>query len=302
MTNRTVRFVVCSALGLALAALAGSGRAFAQDNTTPPAEGSAPPAAAAGGEATPGVAATPAPAATAAGPANITLRQGGIGIDGDVAVGLAKGAAGKPISIVPNVYYGVTDVLSVGLASNPGSEIFQNAVGRGLCLSGEANGCGKIYNNISLDALFSFMRSGTMDIGAHGGLDTAFGADTLLGVRVGVKGRILTGPLVLTLDPSLYIGANKRDAGNKEKLAVPVRVGFMATPQLNLGLSTGIIGPLSGFGDGYIVPVGVGGAFAINSSLDVRAQFVFDNLLGKQFPGVGRADIRSLSIGAAYHM
>src|SRR5262245_6657358 len=300
MTNRNVRFVVCSALGLALAALAGSGRAFAQDN--PPAEGSTPPPAA-GGEATPGVAATPAPAATAAGPANITLRQGGIGIDGDIAVGMAKDAAGKPISIVPNVYYGVTDVLSVGLASNPGSEIFQNAVAKGLCLSGTADGCPKVYNNVSLDALFSFMRSGTMDIGAHGGLDTAFGADTLLGVRVGVKGRILTGPLVLTLDPSLYIGANKRDAaGNKEKLGVPVRVGFMATPQLNIGLSTGIFGPLSGFGDGYTVPVGVGGVFAINNMLDVRAQFVFTNLLGKEFPGIGRADVRSLSIGAAYHM
>src|SRR5262249_41961126 len=161
---------------------------------------------------------------------------------------------------------------------------------------GESNGCGKIYNNVSLDALFSFMRSATMDIGAHGGLDTAFGTDTTLGVRVGVKGRILTGPLVLTLDPSLYLGANKRDAGNKEGLAVPVRVGFMATPQLNVGLSTGIIGPLDGFGDGYIVPVGVGGVFAINNMLDVRAQFVFDNLLGKQFPGVGRADFRSLSI------
>src|SRR6478735_4294425 len=100
MTNRTVRFVVCSALGVAFVALAGSGSAFAQDNAAPPPEG-APPAAAAGGEAPPPAAAAPA------GPANVTLRQGGIGIDGDVAVGMSKGASGKPISIVPNVYYGV---------------------------------------------------------------------------------------------------------------------------------------------------------------------------------------------------
>jgi hypothetical protein len=80
----------------------------------------------------------------------------------------------------------------------------------------------------------------------------------------------------------------------------------MATPQLNLGLSVALIGfldpPVGGFGDSYQVPVGVGGTFAINNMLDVRAQFAFDNLLGKQLPGGGRADARTLAIGAAYHM
>jgi hypothetical protein len=292
-------------------ALAGSGSAFAQDN--PPAEGAAaaPPPAAAGGEATPAVAATPPPAAAApAGPANITLRQGGIGIDGDVAVGLSKGATGKPISIVPNVYYGVTDVLSVGLASNPGSEIFQNVAGRGLCLSGESNGCGKVYNNISLDGLFSFSRSATMDVGAHAGLDTEFGTDTLAQVRVGVKGKLLAGPLVLVFDPSLQIGLNKRDADfNKENLAIPVRVGFMATPQLNVGLSVAfvtLVDPPSGIGIGdiYQVPVGIGGTFAINSMLDVRAQFVLNQLgsASNSLLGAGRADSRTFSLGAVYRM
>jgi hypothetical protein len=292
MTNRTVRFLVCSALGLALV---GSGRAFAQDN--PPAEGSAPPAA--GGEAAPAVAATPAPAPAGAGnPTDITLRAGGVGIDGDVAVGMSSGATGKPISIVPNVYYGVSDTLSVGIGSNPGSEIFQNAAGAGLCLSGEANGCGKIYNNVSLDALFSFMRSGTMDLGAHGGLDTSFGTETLLGVRVGAKGKTLLGPLVLTFDPFIRIGVNKRDVGNKELIYVPVRLGFNATPQLNVGPSVGIWGPLDGFGDAYFVPVGLGGTFAINSNISARAQFTFDNLAGKG----GGADFRTLSLGAVYRM
>jgi len=247
------------------------------------------------------VAATPPPAAAApAGPANITLRQGGIGIDGDVAVGMSSGFAGKPISIVPNVYYGVTDTLSVGLGSNPGSEIFQNVAGAGLCLSGQSNGCGKLYNNVSLDGLFSFARSAMMDIGAHAGIDTAFGPDTLAGVRLGIKGKAIpTGPLQLVFDPFIRIGINKRDAdGNKELINVPVRVGFLATPQLNVGVSAAIWGPLDHFGDFYQVPIGVGGTFAINQMLDVRAQFVFDNLAGKG----SSADFRTLSIGAAYHM
>jgi len=303
MTNRTVRFVVCSAFGLALA---GSGSAFAQDN--PPAEGGATPPPAAGGEATPAVAATPAAAPAAAGnPTDITLHKGGVGIDGDVAVGVSKGASGKPISIVPNVYYGVSDQLTLGLASNPGSEIFHNVAGAGLCVSGSTDCPGKAFNNISLDGLFSFSRSGTMDVGAHGGLDTIFGDSTLLGLRVGVKGKTLAGPLVLVFDPSVRIGLNHRtDFGNKEILQVPVRVGFMATPQLNLGLSVALLGfldpPVGGFGDSYQVPVGLGGSFAINNNISARAQFTLDNLGGKQLPGGGRADARTFSLGAAYTM
>jgi hypothetical protein len=287
------------------------GSAFAQDNAAAAPEG-APPAAPAGGEATPAVAATPPPAAAApAGPANITLRQGGIGIDGDVAVGMSKGASGKPISIVPNVYYGVSDVLTVGLADNHGSEIFQTAgVGQGLCLSGQMDGCGKVYNNISLDGLFSFARSAMMDVGAHGGIDTAFGADTTLSARVGVKGRLLSGPLVLTFDPSLNLGLNKRAEDlNKEVLVLPVRVGFMATPQLNIGLSVAfatLVDPPTGvkIGDIYQVPVGVGGSFAVNNMISVRAQFTLNQLgsASASLGGGGRADNRALSIGAAYTM
>jgi len=299
MTNRTVRFLVCSAIGLALA----GSRAFAQDN--PPAEGAATPPPAAGGEAAPAVAATPAAAPAAAGnPTDITLQAGKVGAEADVAINMTKELAGKPFSIVPNVYYGVTDQLSVGLASNPGSEVFQTAIGSGLCLSGQENGCGKIYTNISLDALFSFLRSGTMDVGAHGGLDMGFGDSTLMGLRLGVKGRTLAGPLILTFDPSLVIGLNHRSdpLPNKETLVVPVRLGFMATPMLNLGLSVAIAGPLDGFGDAYAVPVGLGGTFAINNNLSARAQFTLLNLGGKVPDGVGRADFRALSIGAVYRM
>jgi hypothetical protein len=58
-------------------------------------------------------------------------------------------------------------------------------------------------------------------------------------------------------------------------------------------------GPLDGFGDNYFVPLGVGGTFAINSALDVRAQFTLDRLIAANNGG---ADARTLSIGAAWRM
>jgi hypothetical protein len=297
MTNRTARLLVSSALGLALA---GSGSAFAQD--PPPAEGTTPPA---GGEATPPPPAA-APAASSGGATDVTLRQGGIGIDGDLVIGLSKDNAGKPIQIVPNLYYGVSDVLTVGLAHNTGSEIFQAVNvpgGRGLCLSGESDGCRKVYNNVAADVLFSFMRSSTMDLAAHGGLDIAAFDPTVLQLRLGVKGKTMAGPLVIVFDPAFYIGLTERD-GNKEAINLPVRLGFMATPQLNLGLSAAIGGQLDGFGDNYSVPLGLGGTFALNSQLDLRAQFAFNELgsASTRLGGIGRADIRTLSVGAVFKM
>jgi len=295
MTHRTVHLVICSALGLALAS---TGRAFAQDT---PAEGTPP----AGGEAT-----TPPPAGpSAASNAPIsateaTLHQGGIAVDGDAVFNLSKDNAFKPIQIVPNLYYGVSSELTVGFAHNTNAEIFQAAAvpgGRGLCLSGTSGGCAKVYNWFSLDALFSFLRSSTMDIAAHGGLD--FLLDPfLLSLRLGIKGKMMAGPVMIVFDPSLNIGLNKRDQ-NKEMLQVPVRIGYMVMPQLNVGLSLGIAGQLDGFGDKYQFPLGIGATYLVSSALDVRGQFALNDLTGHLAgPGGGAADVRTLSVGAAYHM
>ena len=302
MTNRYGRFAVTTALGLALAMV--TGNAYAQDPAaSPPTEGTAP----AGGDATtPPATTSGGPTSASLAPTDVTLRQGAISIDGDIVIGMSKDFAGKPIQIVPNLYYGVNDALTVGIAHNTNAEIFQaNSVlgGRGLCLSGESDGCRKLYNNLSLDALFSFMRSSTMDLAAHGGIDFFFLNDpNWTQLRVGLKGKMMAGPVIIVFDPALFLGLNNRDSGNKEAINIPARFGFMVTPQLNLGLSIALGGPLDGFGDNYVVPLGIGGAFAINSQLDVRAQFAFNNLLGNVEDPVGRADARTLSIGAAFHM
>jgi len=292
MTNRTARLVICSAFGLALAS---SGRAFAQDT---PAEGTPP----AGGETTPPPAAPSAASSAPISATEATLHQGGISIDGDLVINLSKDAAGKPIQIVPNLYYGVSSELTVGFAHNTGAEIFQAAAmpgGLGLCLSGTSGNCAKVYNNFSLDALYSFLRSSTMDLAGHGGLDFRSLDPFWMSLRLGVKGKMMAGPVMIVFDPSLGIALNKRDQ-NKDYLQVPVRVGYMVMPELNVGLSLGIAGQLDGFGDSYTFPLGIGGTYLINSSVDVRAQFAFNDLAAHL--STGAADIRTLSVGAAYHM
>ena len=80
--------------------------------------------------------------------------------------------------------------------------------------------CPKVYNNFSLDALFSFMRSSTMDLAAHGGLDfLQLSPDVALSLRLGVKGKTMAGPLVIVFDPSLNIGLTNRDPATRRSPA-----------------------------------------------------------------------------------
>ena len=142
-----------------------------------------------------------------------------------------------------------------------------------------------------------------MDIAFHGGLDFISLSDpTALSLRLGVKGKTMAGPLIVVFDPSINIGLTEREI-NKESISLPVRLGFMVTPELNLGLSLALLGPLNppigGFGDFYRVPLGVGGIYSINSQFDLRAQFTLDQLIAGSNGG---ADARTLSLGAVYRL
>jgi opacity protein-like surface antigen len=119
---------------------------------------------------------------------------------------------------------------------------------------------------------------------------------------------MMAGPVILVFDPFISFGLNDRSGvnGNKEVLALPVRAGFMMTPQLNVGASIGLIGPLDGFGDNVAVPLGAGATYAVSNMVDLRAQFTLTDLAGNSagLTGgtAGAADLRAVSVGAAYRM
>jgi hypothetical protein len=100
-----------------------------------------------------------------------------------------------------------------------------------------------------------------------------------------VLARFRGGPLAVLVDPSLQIGITKRDQGNEEVIYLPVRVGFQTTPDLNVGLVTGLAGPFSGFGDHYTIPIGVSGMFALGPRINLGAYFAFPNAAGQNHSG-----------------
>lgn len=235
----------------------------------------------------------------------LLLGKGKIRIEGETAViNLSADSVAKPFSLAPAVYYGVNDNLTIGITHTRGTTMWSPGAGLslgsagapGICLSGESNGCAKVYNNLGIDALFG-LAAGKMSAAVHGGLDFLTLSDTTLALRAGVLGKYDIAPKVaLTFDPSISIGLNKRDAGNKESLNVPVYLWLVASPQLSAYVMSGIAGPLSGFGDAYTIPVGVGASYTVSPKLTAGVDFDFINLAGKG----SSADFRVLGLRVAY--
>lgn len=241
-----------------------------------------------------------------------TLAKGMIEIKADALANLGSDQVFKPFAISPDIYYGVSDTLSVGLTH-----------GLGLCLTGEENGCEKIYNDIGLDALLNLSRNESMDISAHGGLVVSHLSDPLVAtLKAGAQIKFVSGKLAIQADPALYIGITERDAAlNKEALAIPVTVSFQANQKLNAfarlnigGISAVAIGdptgggaiPLDidgvGIGDAYMIGLGAGALYAVSNKVDIGGQFLLLALTGGDaIMGTG-TDARALVVNANYRM
>src|SRR3990172_9892059 len=158
-------FVRFTRFGLLALALALPGAAFAQDEEAP-AEGGDATEPAEGGDATEPAEGTDGVATVGGSDASleagagvytkatwpteetkrpITLTKGMLQINGNIGVSMSKELVGKPIVVTPNVFYGVSDKLTIGLVNSS------------LCVTGKDNGCAKAFNSLGLDVIFAFM-------------------------------------------------------------------------------------------------------------------------------------------------
>jgi hypothetical protein len=314
MLNRVIQFGLATIL---TTAIAGYGTAHAQEEETAPVEGETAEGTteatgegemAAEGEATAetteGEGEMAAEGEAEGGGDHHGLRKGGIAIAAAIEINMSKELVAKPFSIAPDIWYGVTDKIGVGLIhSSYGRTGFWDGVGSSLCLAGEEKGCPKLYNSTSLYGRFGLSSNAQMSLAAVGGIDfRLLDPEVLMALRVGIDGMYNAGKIMIAFSPNISAGLNKRDDfGNKELLNVPVAFLFAATPQLHVGLQTGIRGPLDGFGDAYTVPVSLGAMFAVNPNIMVGGSFGLNRVAGYELPdGVGVADMRSLTLFAGW--
>ena len=226
----------------------------------------------------------------------VTLARGMFAIRTRMDLDVSAGNRG-PVHMGPDFHYGVTDELTVGLSTMSGS-------GYGVCLG---KGCYAAFDEVSLDADYALLK-GAVNIAARaslylGNLSTqrplVAGApmgtnreDMVYSAKLGGIIRIKKERIGVTATPGIYIPIDPRPKDAAEIIAVGMAGTVQATPRLALSLVTGIGGPDKKFSKSYQIPFGFQGLFAISRRIDVGAEFLWPNALGKNRSG----KVRSLGL------
>jgi hypothetical protein len=258
----------------------------------------------------------PAAEATAKAAGRMTLPGGKFYINGVIETNLASGAAGKPISIAPDLWYGAGDKLTLGLVhSGRGATGFLTGIINGICVNGGsgggvcASGLGKIYTTAGAEARIAITEGGfalALPIGLYA---TAFKPEIVLSAKIGLIGRYQAGSVAIELQPTLFAGLTQRKidmagvkvSNNEERFGLPVTLFFKLSPAFALAAQTGITMVVAHAKDTYPVPAAIGLAWWASPRLSVDFAFglgavVDANSMTKAF------DSRNLTVGVGYGM
>jgi hypothetical protein len=245
-----------------------------------------------------------------AGPTKLTLKPGGLFVQLDLELNLARGAALKPFSIAPDVSVGATSDLTLSVVTSTfGTSGFRGGTGSGLCVTGTSGGCPHPFNNIGGEAVYS-LAEGDAAIAAVGGLYSLNLDQSFVDLKLGAKMKYSFGAVSLLFNPSVYVGMNRRDAmtPNTDQLYLPVGLTYRVATPLTVGVGSGLKGPLANFtnfGDKFVVPLGFNAVLTINPAFAVGSSFTFGKLTGAAAlsnatpPGTG-TDFRAVHIWLNY--
>jgi hypothetical protein len=243
-------------------------------------------------------------AGTADGTEQLTLPKGRLLLDAFFGINLSAGAVLKPFSLSPDVWYGATDELTVGLVhSTVGRTGFIGpGVSDSLCLAGKDNGCADIYQEAGIDVRYKLKNAmnGVLALAVDGGVYALHLTDpTVIAVKLGVSARWRQGPLAVELQPNVFVGATARnDVTNADTLNLPVTALYTVAPKLDVGGQLGFLVPFESTADTYTILLAIGGFYQVNESLNVNLAFSLPNLVGGR-TGTG-IDARTLMLGGTY--
>ena len=153
-----------------------------------------------------------------------TLPDGSFEITGEparpmiVRVNMSRGAEGRPVYVAPHFYWGVTQRLTLGITHE-----------RGLCPSGEDDGCPRVYDDVGFGLIFGLVQRRNVELDFHLVVPISSFDPLVMGGRVGVLARFNLSRLVaLVVDPAFVFGLVGRDEppATPDGFSVPVWVYF----------------------------------------------------------------------------
>lgn len=210
---------------------------------------------------------------------------------------LSDGVAFEPVSLAPDLWYGASDKLSVGLAhSGLAVSGFWGGAGTGLCFTGEDKGCVNTYSNAALQVRYD-LGSKVNGLAVEGGLIVRDFDPFVLAGKVGVVYVKELGSLQAMVSPNFQFGMSERDAGNKEFLNVPLSLLYKVKSRVGVGVQTGVALPLSNSSDLWRLPLSLVGQALVSERYYLFGAFTLTALAGGDLLATG-VDGRVLSVGA----
>ena len=189
-----------------------------------------------------------------------------------VAMNLRSGRFAEPASISPDVWFGVTPKLTVGLVHSARS-VDEIAADRPVCV----NGCDADY---------------------AGGIDVRYGVHRLVtprarvllrdvdpvkpAITLGALARWTRGRFAIASDPYVRLGLANRERGNRAALVVPVFLAVQPTCKWMLGVRAGYDSSLAVARDGWRGPVGWFAGVHPIEPLEVVVEYAYRSLIGPQ--------------------
>lgn len=232
-----------------------------------------------------------------------TLPKGKLLLDAFVEMNLSSGKAFKPVSISPDLWYGVNDDVTIGLVhSGVGATGFLDIVGNSLCITGSDNGCGHVYNNVGLDGRIRISKPWAVDVGLY---INSISDPFQLAAKLGIDGRWTWNKVSLELQPSIFLGLTNREptstgmvavATNTETLYVPATLAYLVAPKLDLAFQTGVVLPFTKTSDTWAIPLSIAARYAVSPKFGLGLAFSFPELIG----GTSTAKARTLLLGGSY--
>ncbi|MGE0868550.1 MAG: hypothetical protein AB7P03_08310 [Kofleriaceae bacterium] len=236
----------------------------------------------------------------------VTLPAGTSQIDVAVAANLTEGQTFAPLSIAPDVWYGATDALTLGIIySSHAATGFMGGAGEALCVTGKAKGCASVMPNAGLDLRYG-LASGSFAVAAEGAvLLRAFDPMTFA-AKLGAVMRLRTEKLIVEVSPNIAVGINRREpamegsaSGNADVANLPVTFLVPFGSTFAVSAQTGVIVPFKGAGKNYAIPASVGAHVSPTAGVLLNATLSIPAATGGTVTSTG-FDNRTLTIGGSY--
>ena len=204
---------------------------------------------------------------------------------------LAKRHSGTPVSLAPDVWFGATDELTVGVIHS--SPSVDRIGGRAsFCIRQSDTTCDQAYQGSGVDAMYR-LRSWVAPRARLLIRDT----DTFKpALTLGALARWTHGRFSITTDPFLRFGLANTDKGNRTAFSIPLYLGVQPTCRWLIEFHTGADGDVAVLSDGWHMPVALKVTARATRDLDV----VFEGGLPQGFGPQVNADEREVMFSASY--